>query len=324
MTRQVTEESILNLVVQSLHRYGPMPIGEIGKQLQVMAQNPGSIPPFLFSFCFFFSNLQTLLHCVVVSRFPQAGEKALWRIEKAYFFSFGVIQLRRQSHFQSHRVRDRPRQESRQGAPRGTGAGACQGRRCRSRRTCVESTDAVASSLSAFFDHFRHFRPCPPQLILVELTASSSARILRRCFNIFYYFFFFFFHCFSACGGRVKQASTAAAAAAAAASSRGRSQSYIHRVLRSADDACLSCAAALPVSSTAPSLPTTAISSDAAVPPAALSRSGLPCHWLCCGSSATISILERAPSRSRSGPRSGSRSRCWSKSGQLPEMNSES
>lgn len=40
-SKMVTEESIINLVVQALHRFGPMPIGEIGKQLQVMTRNPG-------------------------------------------------------------------------------------------------------------------------------------------------------------------------------------------------------------------------------------------------------------------------------------------
>jgi hypothetical protein len=46
-SKLVTEESIINLVVQALHRFGPMPIGEIGKQLQVMAQNPGKQPPYI-------------------------------------------------------------------------------------------------------------------------------------------------------------------------------------------------------------------------------------------------------------------------------------
>lgn len=40
-SKMVTEGSIINLVVQALHRFGPMPIGEIGKQLQVMTRNPG-------------------------------------------------------------------------------------------------------------------------------------------------------------------------------------------------------------------------------------------------------------------------------------------
>jgi len=38
-SKKVTEESIICLVVQILHQFGPMPIGEIGKQLQVMTRN---------------------------------------------------------------------------------------------------------------------------------------------------------------------------------------------------------------------------------------------------------------------------------------------
>ena len=37
----MTEESIINLIVQIILRHGTIPIGEIGKQMQLTTQNPG-------------------------------------------------------------------------------------------------------------------------------------------------------------------------------------------------------------------------------------------------------------------------------------------
>jgi len=37
----MTEESIINLVEQIILRHGTIPIGEIGKQMQLTTQNPG-------------------------------------------------------------------------------------------------------------------------------------------------------------------------------------------------------------------------------------------------------------------------------------------
>ncbi len=37
----MTEESIINLVEQIIRRHGTIPIGEIGKQMQLTTQNPG-------------------------------------------------------------------------------------------------------------------------------------------------------------------------------------------------------------------------------------------------------------------------------------------
>ena len=39
---KMTEESIINLVEQIILRHGTIPIGEIGKQMQLTTQNPGN------------------------------------------------------------------------------------------------------------------------------------------------------------------------------------------------------------------------------------------------------------------------------------------
>ena len=37
----MSEESIINLIEQLIRRQGTIPIGEIGKQMQLTTQNPG-------------------------------------------------------------------------------------------------------------------------------------------------------------------------------------------------------------------------------------------------------------------------------------------
>ena len=80
----MTEEAVVNLVLQVLHQQGPMPIGEVGKHLQAMTNNIGTKSPL-------FSNIHFIFSLLYSERFSESVEEAIRRLEEVHFVSSGTV-----------------------------------------------------------------------------------------------------------------------------------------------------------------------------------------------------------------------------------------